>query len=460
MSTLYPEEILQAVSELCMDGIVAIDDTETIVYLNETYCKQLGVAQEEFLGKKISDVVRTARLQENLHQSNETWGYVHTDAEDKTTSKENPGLYINRKAIRRDGKTVGAVGCTKSLDVASMVSGELKKLEARVTFYEEEMQRIGAGPYTFSNLLANSAVMRKAIDMAQKVSRVSSPVLLLGETGTGKEVFASAIHFESTRSKGPLIKVNCAALPPTLIESELFGYEAGAFSGAKKGGNPGKFELANNGTIFLDEIGDLPFEMQSKLLRVLQEQEVMRIGGTKPIKLDFRLISATNQDLEQMVREKKFREDLYYRLSVFPIMLPPLRERKGDIPRLAGLFLEQLNYKNKANTTISESAYTFLESLSYEGNLRQLRNIIERAFILCSGDEIGVSDLTFAIEPNVYKKQVLSFSAEQLEEKRCILELLEREQYHVASAAEQLGMHRVTLYKKMRKYGISTTADR
>jgi len=283
--------------------------------------------------------------------------------------------------------------------------------------------------------------------------------LLLGETGTGKEVFANAIHATSSRKNKPLIKVNCAAIPEALIESELFGYEEGAFSGAKKCGKPGTFELANGGTIFLDEIGELPINTQPKLLRVLQEGEVERIGGTKTIKTNFRLLTATNQDLLKKIDLKEFREDLYYRISVVPIKIPPLRERKEDITDLIELFLYELNHRYGTNKTIEPRAINYIMQQSFPGNVRELKNIIGRAFVMSESDVIDIDDLVFlqtTASDNICKANSCEdFGSDLQAQHDAILSALKENNYNCAKTADTLGITRMTLYRKIKKYNIN-----
>lgn len=242
-------------------------------------------------------------------------------------------------------------------------------------------------------IIAKDETTLAAMLLANRVAAMDTTVILLGETGVGKEVIARYIFQHSHRAKNSFIKVNCGAIPENLIESELFGYEGGAFTGANKNGKVGLFELANNGTLFLDEIGELPKDMQVKLLRALQEQEIMRVGGTKPVKIDVRIIAATNRNLEEMVKDGTFREDLYYRLTVFPISIPPLRMRKKDIIPLALSFLEKLNQKYQLKKYFTDLSMQLLHEYDWPGNIRELKNIVERAIIISPSDSIKPEDL-------------------------------------------------------------------
>ena len=283
-------------------------------------------------------------------------------------------------------------------------------------------------------------------------------MILFGETGVGKEVFAKYIYQHSARKNKPFIKVNCGAIPANLVESELFGYEKGAFTGADKNGKMGLFELANTGTIFLDEVGELPLDMQVKLLRVLQEQEFERIGGRKPVKVDVRVLAATNRDLEEMVKQKTFRQDLYYRLMIFPVHIPPLRERPDDILPLAQLFLQTLNRKYDFKKYLSPLSVKMMQDYSWPGNIRELRNIIERAVIISNEDEIGPDALhLFTVED---RPETKSRVLDPVKDLKTAMEELELEYINhayekygnVREAAESLGMTPSTFVRKRQKY--------
>jgi len=277
-------------------------------------------------------------------------------------------------------------------------------------------------------------------------------VLIVGESGTGKELFAHAIHKLSRRKDGPLIKVNCSALPETLLESELFGYVKGAFTDAKKD-KPGRFKLAEGGTIFLDEIGDVSVAVQVKLLRVIEQKEFEPLGATYTEKVDVRIIAATNRDLEEMVKDGRFREDLYYRLNVMKVELPPLRERRDDIPLLVEHFIQKYNKKmGKEIEGVSEEAMRLLLNHTYPGNVRELENILEHAFILCKGRIILPEHL-----PHYLHAKAPSLPAASLREweREMIKEALRRSGGNITSAARELGIHRTTLWRKMKKYHLT-----
>ncbi len=308
--------------------------------------------------------------------------------------------------------------------------------------------------YCFPNIIGESEAMKKVFSLVEKVAGSDSTVLILGESGTGKELIATTIHYQSKRKDKPLIKVNCAALPEGLIESELFGHEKGAFTGAIKR-KAGRFELANGGTIFLDEIGDLPLSTQSKLLRVIQERTFERVGGTDTSNVDVRIIAATNRNLEDEVKKGNFREDLYYRLNVIPITLPALRERKEDIPNLIDFFLNKCINKLSRNIRFSKDAMNALLGYDYPGNVRELENIVERCATLATTDIIQKDDLPSFIFEKTDDKRHFSLSDVAAEaEKEYIIRILKTTKGNKTRAAEMLGISRKTLWEKMNAYGI------
>jgi DNA-binding NtrC family response regulator len=308
--------------------------------------------------------------------------------------------------------------------------------------------------FCFPSIIGESAVMKKVFALIEKVAVTDSTVLILGESGTGKELIATTIHYQSARKDKPLIKINCAALPETLIESELFGHEKGAFTGAIRR-KPGRFELANGGTIFLDEIGDMPLSTQTRLLRVIQEKTFERVGGTETLKIDVRVLTATNRKLEEEVKAGRFREDLYYRLNVIPVVIPPLRERREDIPALVDFALGKCRIRNAKIVRFSKDAMTALLQYDYPGNVRELENIVERGATLAVSDVIEKDDLPAVI----FKKSESTGSVSLAEvaagaEKEHIIRTLATAQGNKTRAAELLGISRKNLWEKMNTYGL------
>ncbi|MBA4373695.1 MAG: hypothetical protein C0402_12650 [Thermodesulfovibrio sp.] len=328
---------------------------------------------------------------------------------------------------------------------------DMKKLREENIRLKKDLNRCYAAP----NIVGESSGMKKVFSLIEKVSATDSTVLILGESGTGKELVATTIHYQSTRKDKPLIKINCAALPEGLVESELFGHERGAFTGAIKR-RPGRFELAHGGTIFLDEIGDLPLQAQSKLLRVLQEKTIERVGGTGSIRVDVRLITATNKDLEEEVKAGRFREDLFYRLNVIPLNIPPLRERKEDIPSLLEVFMDKFRTRLSRKVRFSKEAGDLLLAYDYPGNVRELENIIERCVTLSTTDVINKNELpSLMIGDSSLKLGSLSLSDVAADaEKGHITRVLQTTQGNRTKAAELLGISRKNLWEKMHAYRI------
>jgi len=333
------------------------------------------------------------------------------------------------------------------------------------------LQEQVAGTYRFENILGKSAAMQRVFEVIRKVADTDLTVLIRGPSGTGKELVANALHYNSPRRARPLVKVNCAAFSRELVESELFGHEKGAFTGALSA-REGKFEVADGGTLFLDEIGDMPLETQAKILRVLQEREFERVGGNRTIKVDVRVIAATNQDLEAKVHDGRFREDLYYRLKVVPIALPPLRERPEDLPLLVEHFLTTVAARFKREPKrLAPDAYRALLAAEWKGNVRELEHAIEQAFVLASGADIQMSDfpaLADTLTPGASSAAPAfpgSFRAAKQQvierfERQFICEALARHHGNISKAAEEMGMYRQHLQVKLAEYGIDAAAYR
>ncbi|MDQ7037896.1 MAG: sigma 54-interacting transcriptional regulator [Aquificota bacterium] len=336
----------------------------------------------------------------------------------------------------------------------SVLENEKKALEAELRKVYENMRVEG--------IVGRSRAILEVLDLIHRVAPTDATVLLRGESGVGKEIFARAIHFLSGRSGKPFVTVNCAAIPENLLEAELFGYEKGAFTGAyttKKG----KFELANGGTVFLDEIGDMPPSLQVKILRVLQEKEIERIGGTRPVKVDVRIIAATNRDLEKLMKEGKFREDLYYRLSVIPVFIPPLRERKEDIPVLVQHFLETFSREYSKKVSVSPEVMDAFMEYDWPGNVRELRNVVERMVILDTDGVLTPDELPAEIRPRRVKKETAGdhrVRTVREVEKEMIEEALRRTGYVIKEAAKILGMTPRQVSYRIRKYGIKVRRKR
>jgi transcriptional regulator with PAS, ATPase and Fis domain len=370
-------------------------------------------------------------------------------------------MVVQRIPVKVNGQIVvyGQVMFKDVRDVRALAK-ELNVLESKVELYEKELASLRSSKYTIGNIIGESQAIKEVKNLALKAAQTNAPVLLIGESGTGKELFAHAIHYASERRIYPFIRLNCAAIPKDLLESELFGYEPGAFTGAGNKGKPGKFELAHRGSIFLDEISDLPLDMQPKLLRVLEEKEMERLGGTRLTKSDFRLIAATSTDLEVLVEKGSFRKDLYYRLNVLPIHIPPLRERKEDIPLLANYFVQKISKEMGTKiVSISPQVLQIFQDYSWPGNVRELSNLIERILYTIESDMIQVHHLplplqNFGGDLGNFNSTLLRSIKENME-RDTLLHYLRLTKNNKKKAAELLGIHRTSLYKKMKRLNIT-----
>jgi transcriptional regulator with PAS, ATPase and Fis domain len=429
------------------EGILAIDDKGTIIYVNSFFLNMFNSNEEEILGNKAWNVLPDFPLYDTILQGYSQWG--------ETLKIGGRNLLTVRFPIKKDGKVIGAVVKTIFPDLTTA-----KGIAARVMNPVKVVER-KRPMYTCMDIIGETPPMLVAMKVARKAARTDSTLLIIGESGTGKEVFAQAVHNRSIRRDRPFIKVNCAAIPDNLLESELFGFVDGAFTGATKGGKPGKFELAERGTIFLDEIGDMSLPMQAKLLRVLQEKEVDRIGSTKSIPLDVRITAATNQDLQKLVREHRFREDLYYRLKVVEITIPPLREHREDIAIIADYLRRRINKRLGTNVqSINSESMRLMMSYDWPGNVRELENILERAINQSEDNQIDLTGLIALEEEKYQEVKVLKHKKDDLrkfidlKEKDLIMEALAESGGNKAEAARILNIQRSVLYKKMARLKI------
>ena len=364
------EEVLAGAGE----WMVVVDANGIVTMISEEYAEFNGTTVAEAVGKHVTEVIENTRM----HVVAKTG--VAEIGERQTIHGRS--LIVNRIPLKDGDRVIGAYGRVvfKTVEQLRELASKMNLLESKVKYYEEELTHLRGARYTFGSIVGAGAAITAAKEEAERASRTDSTVLLRGETGTGKELFAHAIHAAGSRRAGPFIKLNCAAVPAELLESELFGYEEGAFTGARRGGKPGKFELAAGGTLFLDEIGDMPLPMQAKLLRVLQEKEVDRVGGTGSRRVDLRLIAATGRNLEEMVGQGTFRADLYYRVNVIPIRIPPLREHPEDLGAIAEAFLARLSADTgEPNRRLSAEVLDILRAYPWPGNVRELQNGLERA---------------------------------------------------------------------------------
>lgn len=383
-----PQSWHEQIINLLAERVVVVDRNGIILYINEGYCEFIGTTVEEAVNRPVQDVIENSRMHI----------VVQTGQKELASLQSINGseMIANRFPLFENEEVVGALGCVmfRNPEEWRMYKSKIQNLVEELTYYQRKAQRDLQSKYSFHDLIGNSLIFLSVKEFAERVSGSNSSVLLIGESGTGKELFAHAIHNNSARASSPFIAINCSSIPEHLLESELFGYEEGAFTGAKKGGKKGQFEIANEGTLFLDEIGDMPLSMQSKLLRVLQEKEVQRVGGQKSIPVDVRIIAATHRDLEKMVEEGKFRQDLYYRLNVIKIEIPPLRKRREDIPAISKYLLKKLEPKFYRHAIeLSPEVTERLMQHSWPGNIRELENVLERSINVLDGKTIKLSHL-------------------------------------------------------------------
>ena len=441
-------EILNALNEC----IVVVDENGIITMMSDEYKRYINCENPE--GKHVTEVIENTKLHIVARTGERDFGEIQEASGHKMVSMRVP--------IIKDGKIVGAIGKVmfKDLSDFKMLSNKLCLLDKEAEGYKNELSTDPKAIYTFNNIIGSSDKSQEVMGLAKRVAKVDSNVLITGESGTGKELFAHSIHNASKRSLKPFVKINCGAIPAELFESEMFGYEEGAFTGAKKSGRKGKFEYANGGTILLDEIGDMPMNMQVKLLRVIQEKELVKVGGNDAIKVDVRIIASTNKSLEQLINDGKFREDLYYRLDVMHLRLPALMERSEDIEELASKLMIKIckKYNVKAEG-ISREAIDFLKAYSWPGNIRQLENVIERAVNLLDDD---IYIMPKHLPEKIIKSKIKKYSLEnnylkdvvERIEKDIIIECLKDTSGNKKEAAKILGLSRAGLYKKLNRYNL------
>ncbi len=450
-----PPELLEALLDNPHESLILVDSQGIVRYittLNETFYE---ASRDDAIGRHISDLNPDSQLPRILKTGRAEIGELF-----RLRGKER---IIARIPLRdRQGNIVGAVGKLMFWHPEKVrhLVRQVEVLQSRLDYYEKELQQIYRDRYSMDRIIGESPSIREAKRLAAHAAVSDLPVLIVGETGTGKEIFAHAIHQLSSRRERPLVRVNCAAIPHELFESELFGYEPGAFTGANPKGKPGKFELADKGTIFLDEVGDLPLPLQVKLLRVIQEREVERIGGSRTLKLDFRVIAATNRDLQGMLGRQEFRQDLYYRLNIFLLKTPSLRQIRDDIPRLAYHILSSLKEtQRQVPARIDATAMKCLVNYDWPGNVRELRNILERASTVANDGVVTEKHLPPEVRDGIRSQEIIEGELGTLKdelsraERRAIERALSSAQGNKTEAARILGIHRTGLYQKMKRYG-------
>uniref|UniRef100_UPI00257F2283 HPr family phosphocarrier protein n=1 Tax=Clostridium sp. UBA1652 TaxID=1946348 RepID=UPI00257F2283 len=449
------KERLQLILETVQDGICVMSSDGVITYVNRAYLRILSEKEENILNKNIRDISPDGVRRRVLETGKSVVGALSYKENDVT-------IVCNVNPIIVDGEITGVVSVIKNITEVKQLSEKLKKASAKAEYLEEELFRTKKPDLAFSKYIGYSGKVLDALATASKAAKTNTTVLIRGESGTGKELIAEGIHYGSKNAKGPFVRVNCAAIPQNLLESELFGHEKGSFTGAIKR-KLGKFELAQNGTIFLDEIGEMDKSMQAKILRVIQEKEFQRVGGEETIKVNVRIIGATHRNLEEMVRTMEFREDLYYRLNVIPIFLPPLRERRQDIAPLLEHFINKIS-KNigKSISLVKNDAMEALLNYSWPGNVRELENLVERLVALNENQVIDLDDLPSYMRqerPMKHEKaHVTSIIEDDIlplkEYEKIIIEKALKKYGSFNAAGKVLGLTHKTVAAKARQYGI------
>jgi len=446
--------LLDALLNNPYEKIIITDREGKIIFINEAYCNVISVSREEVIGKHVLDVLGSDT---RLHIIG------------KTLKPEPHGLFRTgkREAVARrypllsQGRVLGVLGkdLFDNLDDLFLMARNAEgvyKVTPVPKLKSKRIDKSHRAKYSLNDIVSKDEQILRIKKRLKSAAQTTSTILITGETGVGKELFAHAVHKESNRSTGPFVRVDCAAIPETLLEAELFGYEEGAFTGAKKGGKPGKFELANGGTIFLDEIGEIPLHCQAKILRVLQEREIERVGGLETISVDVRVVAATNRDLWQFTKEGGFRKDLFYRLNIVHFRIPPLRERLGDIPMLTNHFIDKYNKAFKMNVTgVSSKVRRMLERYHWPGNVRELESVIESAMNSVNRNTRILDDI-----PPLYSEPGSPVSDFNLRrsmdnaEKEIIRKALHSTEWNIEEAAAVLGISVASLYRKINKHNI------
>jgi transcriptional regulator with PAS, ATPase and Fis domain len=446
----HPSRIVHLLLDAIPDPTYIVDRQGVIVFFNRAYEELLGIRRENVLGRHVLEIQPNSRIPAVLESGRPELGELMTI--------KGVDAVVQRIPLLNRGVVVGAAARVifKNMTELKQLMEKVGRLQVKVECYERELREIWSPRFQLGDIIGESEPLKRARWLAAKIAKSESNALILGESGVGKEMFAHALHAESPRRSHPFICVNCAAIPKDLVEAELFGYDAGAFTGAQRAGKPGKFELADKGSIFLDEIGDMPLLIQSKILRVLESREVERVGGTKPVRVDVRVIAATNRNLESMVMDGLFRQDLYYRLHVVAIEVPPLRECAADIPLLIEHFIQKLHReRGLPRKEVDEAATVLLQSYHWPGNTRELSNLLEHLMNTVDGAVIGAGDLPpqftgYKVRPNTSLTENLGGL-----EKELVSQAMGRARGNKKRAARLLGIHRSTLYDKLKKLGMA-----
>jgi PAS domain S-box-containing protein len=446
-------EMANLVFEHIHNGAVVTDCEGIVTQFNKPYSEFLGLKVEEVVGRNVLDVIENTRM----HIVAQT-GEPEMMRAQRIQGKE---MVVQRIPIKKDGKIIAVFGQVmfKATEEVHRLAKRLELMDSKVKLYEKELSELRKTRYSLSSIKGDSEVLTRLRYEAGKAAEHSLPVLITGESGTGKGIFAQAIHQAGANRLRPFVQINCSAIPKDLFESELFGYEKGAFTGALSGGKAGKFELAQGGTLFLDEIGEMPLEMQPKLLQVLEEKVFERVGGTEPKKADCRIIAATNANLEDLVAKRLFRRDLFYRLNVVRLHIPPLRSHPEDIEQIVHYLLGQTAEQfSGMRCHLTPEAMDVLVNYGWPGNVRELNNVLERTVALMKGNLIRVEDLPFHLRtPRPLKSKGGPWDIREIlfeTEKKILIDVLAFTRNNKAKAAKLLGIDRTALYRKMTRFGI------
>jgi PAS domain S-box-containing protein len=447
-------EELEVLLDNCFDQITIANEKGIFTKVSKSCEKNFGLSENKIVGSSAFDleeegIFNTSITVEVLRKGTKTT-LIQKTAANKIL------MVTGFPMFDKDGNIVSIINISRDITETERLKTELESIHSELQWVRDECNR--REKLRENKISCKSSSMAKVLNLVNHIANSDATILLLGETGVGKGYMAKTIHNISTREKEPFISINCGAIPENLLESELFGYESGAFTGASKGGKKGLFEIAGNGTIFLDEIGDMPLNLQVKLLHVMDSKEIYRVAASKPIKVHARIIAATNKDLKKMILEGKFREDLYYRLNVVPITIPPLRDRKEDIPNLIKTFLEQYNDEYKTDKTISSTGCNMLINYDYKGNIRELENIIERLVITTTDSVIDENHILGVIDPinrRTYEIDEIIPIKEAVEnlEKSILTEAFRRYKT-TRKVAEVLNIDQSTVVKKAKKLNV------
>jgi PAS domain S-box-containing protein len=441
------------------EGIIVVDKESKILFANKAYTKMLGVSFSKIINRYLSQIEPKAQIIKVIN-SGKMYKHIKITVESLGVT-----VLANIIPIRDDtGNIVGAISSFSNITEIINNANKLKKIEQKSQMYKNELKKNKKLPKTFNKIVGDSKSLTTVLQMAHKISKYDVSVLITGENGTGKELLAEAIHKTSKRKNKPFIKINCSSIPDSLIESELFGYEEGSFTGARVGGKKGKFEIADGGTLLLDEIADLPTIVQPKLLRFLQEGEIEKIGSEKKIKVDVRIIAATNRNINEMINKGDFREDLYYRINIFNLKMPPLRNRKIDILTLINYYCEYYNKKHNKNVNFSTNIIDVLLNYNWPGNIRELKNTIEHCILLTDKKNIEKNTLPDEIKKNTNVKinkienEDRNFDLNLIHQTKLLEERLIKQAIMItkskSEAIERLCISRRTFYKKVKEYNI------